>query len=649
MQTSPYGTWASPLSAELIATAGRRIGDIVAEGDTLIWGETRPSEGGRVTLMRRTAGSALGTTAILPAPFSARTRVHEYGGAAFCVDAGTVIFSNMADQRLYRLAADGSAPTPLTAEGQQRYADAVVDRARNRLVCIREDHSANDHEPRNEIVAVDLADGAITVLVTGRDFYASPRLAPTGDRLWWIEWDHPRMPWDGTRLCVADVDAIGAIAIPSVIAGNDTEAVLAPQWSPAGVLHFVSDRTGWWNIYRLDQGKAHALWPQPAEFGAPPWSFGGAPYGFDGEDVISVFGRPGARRLARIPADGSEPRLFELAYAELGSIHVASGSVILNAASPSSQPALIEVSLVTGDANVLYQPGASTLDPSFISAPEAVTFPSTAGEAHAFYYAPRNPGFTAPTSERPPLIVISHGGPTGATGSAYSSGIQFWTTRGFAVLDVNYGGSSGYGRAYRERLNGQWGIVDVDDCIAGARFLVARGDVDGARLLIRGGSAGGYTTLCALTFHDVFRAGASHYGIGDLEALAKDTHKFESRYLDGLVGPYPARKDLYVARSPIHHVDRLSCPMIFFQGLEDKVVPPAQAETMVAALRAKGVPVAYVPFEGEQHGFRKAENIQRALEAELYFYGRVLGFTPDGDLPPVPIDNMPAEQGAQVG
>ncbi len=313
---------------------------------------------------------------------------------------------------------------------------------------------------------------------------------------------------------------------------------------------------------------------------------------------------------------------------------------MLVAASPTEPPALIEISLATGEATVLRQPSELIIAPSLVSLPEAITFPTDGGAAHGFYYAPHNPDFVGPPDERPPLIVMSHGGPTSSASTAFSPHIQFWTSRGFAVLDVNYGGSTGYGRAYRARLNGAWGVRDVEDCVNGARYLVARGDVDAKRLVIRGGSAGGYTTLCALAFHDVFRAGASHYGIGDLEALAKDTHKFEARYLDRLIGPYPERRDLYIARSPIHHVDKLSCPIIFFQGLEDRVVPPAQAEAMVAALRAKGIAVAYVAFEGEQHGFRRAENIQRALEAELYFYGRVLGFTPADDLPPVPIDNL---------
>ena len=642
MKQAPYGTWESPLSAAQVAAAGRRIADVVLDGGEVYWGETRPEEGGRVTIMRRSAKGK--PREILPAPFSARTRVHEYGGGAFTVAGGIVYFSNQADQRLYRLVRNGK-PEPITPAGAWRYADGVVDAARNRIVCVGEDHSGGGHEPVNAIVAVDLGNGAVDVLASGADFYACPRLSPAGDKLCWIEWDHPQMPWDGTRLKVARITRAGRLGRASHVAGGTEEAVCAALWSPAGVLHFVSDRSGWWNLYRRTGGKVRALWPHASEFGLPHWSFGAATFGFDGEDVVCIHGPPGARRLARIATAGGQGRDIDLPWSELGSLRVDGGRAVLVTASPEASPALVEIALATAKSRVVQRPGGGLPDAALVSSPEAIVFPTPRGDVHAFHYLPRNPGFTAPAVERPPLIVISHGGPTGATSTAYSSGIQFWTTRGFAVLDVNYGGSSGYGRAYRKRLDGAWGIVDVEDCIAGARFLVARGDVDGGRLLIRGGSAGGYTTLCALTFHDVFRAGASYYGIGDLEALARDTHKFEARYLDSLVGPYPARRDLYVARSPIHHVDGLACPVIFFQGLEDKVVPPAQAEAMVAALRAKRLAVAYVPFEGEQHGFRKAENVTRALEAELYFYGRVLGFEPDGDIAPVEIANLPTASG----
>ena len=635
--TSPYGTWISPVKAADVASAGRRVADLVVDGDNIYWGETRPDEGGRVTIMRLDRDGAIAE--ILPPPFNARTRVHEYGGGAFAAADGVVFFSNFADQRLYRLTA-GRSPVAVTPDGAWRYANGVIDGARNRMICVREDHTGGGHEPSNEIVAVDLTSGTVTVLVSGADFYAAPRLSAAGDRLCWIEWDHPNMPWDGTVLSVATVAADGSLGDVREIAGGENESIYCPLWSPAGELHFVSDRSGWWNLYRVRNGAQQALWPLAEEFGLPLWNFGTATYGFDGDDVVCVFGAAGARRLARISTAGGPGRVVPLPYAELGSVRVANGKVVLTAAGPAISTELIAVDHVTGVHKVLRQPSAAGLAAEFVSTPEPIEFPTTEGTAFAFYYAPRNPDFAAPAGDKPPLMVICHGGPTSSTSTAYSAGIQYWTTRGFAVLDVNYRGSTGYGRAYRNALRGQWGIVDVADCENGAKFLAERGDVDGNRMVIRGGSAGGYTTLCALTFGNTFRAGASHYGIGDLEALAKDTHKFEAHYTDGLVGPYPAQRDLYLARSPIHHVDQLKSPMILFQGLDDKVVPPQQSETMVAALKAKGVPVAYVPFAGEGHGFRRAENIIRALEAELYFYGRVLGFVPADKIEPVEITNM---------
>lgn len=637
---APYGTWQSPLSARDVAAAGRRITDLVVDGHDLYWGETRPEEGGRVTIMRRRADGT--TAAILPAPFNARTRVHEYGGGAIAAARGIVYFSNFSDQRLYRLSGD-DAPIAVTSPGPQRYADGGIDPVHYRMICVREDHSAGDHAVKNDIVSIDLVTGRVVVLVTGADFYASPRLSADGTKLCWLAWNQPDMPWDATTLNVADIGDDGSLTNARVVAGGEDLSIYGPQWSPAGVLHFVSDRTGWWNLYKIARnGTSQALWECSEDFGLPLWNFGTATYGFHGDDIICQFGSAGARRLARLPASGAPPTILPLPYTELGTMRVASGRAAMTAAGAATPSELIAVDLADGSHRTLHQPGATGLAQPFIATPETITYTFGDGVSHAFYYAPRNPDFTAPADEKPPLIVVSHGGPTGSTSTAYSPAIQYWTSRGFAVLDVNYRGSTGYGRAYRDALRGLWGIADVEDCENGARFLANRGDVDPARMMIRGGSAGGYTTLCALTFGSAFTAGASHYGIGDLEALAKDTHKFEARYLDRLIGPYPERRDIYVARSPIHHADRLRCPMIFFQGLDDKVVPTNQAEAMVAALKSKGIPVAYVPFEGEGHGFRRSENIIRALEAELYFYGRVLGFTPDGKIDPVPMANIDA-------
>ena len=417
---------------------------------------------------------------------------------------------------------------------------------------------------------------------------------------------------------------------------------MQPAWSPDGRLHFVSDRTGWWNLYRLGEAGPVPVCPMSAEFAGPAWSFGGRWYGFlDADTILACFTEAGRWHLARIELASGRLTRLPLPWTELSGLSIAGGQALLRAGAPDRPAAILLLEPASGQTRELRSAGALPVDPAWLARPEATEFPSGPGEsAHALYYPPTSPEFVAAAGERPPLIVKSHGGPTGSTSSELRLATQFWTSRGFAVCDVDYGGSTGYGRAYRSRLDGRWGEVDVADCVNAARALVADGRADARRLAITGGSAGGYTTLCALTFHDVFRAGASHYGISDLEALARDTHKFESRYLDRLVGPWPEAREVYRARSPIHHVDRLSCPIIFFQGLEDAVVPPNQAEMMVEALRHKGLPVAYLAFAGEQHGFRKAETIQRVLLAELTFYGRVFGFVPADALSDLAIENL---------
>jgi dipeptidyl aminopeptidase/acylaminoacyl peptidase len=602
-RVAPYGSWASPLTAGLIAGGSLRLGGPWIDGGTVYWLEGRPKEGGRYVVVRE--GEAL-----TPAPFNVRSRVHEYGGGAYAVADGVVYFVNFADQRIYRHE-PGKAPEALTAEGQLRYADLQVDGARGRIVCVVEDHSGTG-EARNYLGAVSLADGSVTTLAEGHDFYSSPAVGP-GGRLAWLAWNHPNMPWDGTELHVSDAEKI---------AGGPGESIFQPEWSPSGVLHYVSDASGWWNLYR----SGRRLFAIDAELGQPAWSFGEKTYGFDGRGrVIGYYEQNGRAQLFAL--EGDQPRPIETPYAPVGILRVAGDVAVFVGGSPTEPTSIVRLDLASGQSTVLARSSDLRLDPGYVSQPRSIEFPTEGGlTAHGIFYRPANREFEGPADERPPLLVLSHGGPTGATGSTFSPSIQYWTSRGIAVLDVNYGGSTGYGREYRQRLNGQWGIVDVDDCVNGARYLVERGEVDGARLAIRGGSAGGYTTLAALAFRDTFRAGASYYGVSDLGALAEDTHKFESRYLDSLIGPYPARRDLYEARSPIHHVEGLSAPTIFFQGLEDKVVPPDQAERMVEALKKKGVDVEYIPFEGEQHGFRRAENIQRALEAELAFYGRVFGF-----------------------
>jgi dipeptidyl aminopeptidase/acylaminoacyl peptidase len=440
------------------------------------------------------------------------------------------------------------------------------------------------------------------------------------------------MPWQETALWLASVAADGGLGPPRQVAGGAAESILQPEFSPDGVLHFLSDRSGWWNLYRLDHGVAEPLCPLDAELGTALWSFGQSTYAFvDRSTIVCAFQRDGLWHLGVIDTEAGRLAEVPAPLTEVSSVHAQAGRAVFVGASPTEAPAIWELSLASGSVRALHRPNLPVVDPAYLSRPESISFPTAAGAtAHAFHYAPVNPDVTPPAGERPPLIVVSHGGPTAAASSALSLALQFWTSRGFAVLDVNYRGSTGYGRAYRNALDGAWGIADVEDCIAGARHLVERGAADGARLIIRGGSAGGYTTLAALAFTDVFRAGASYYGISDLEGLARDSHKFESRYLDTLVGPYPACGELYRARSPIHHVDRLSCPVIFFQGLEDKVVPPDQAERMVAALAARGLPAPYLAFPGEQHGFRRADTIVRALEAELGFYRHVFGLPESG-------------------
>ena len=639
-QVAPYGSWKSPISADLISTGGRRIIEAVADGEDIYWIEMRPTENGRYVIVRRTPDGQ--TTDVTPTTFSARTRVHEYGGAALVVNDGTVYFSNFADQRLYRQAS-GSEPQPITPDADLRYTDGIVDSKRNRLICVREDHTDAENEAINALVGIGLyGTDSGQVLVSGNDFYSSPRLSPDGTRLAWLTWNHPNMPWDGAELWIGEINTDGSLGHMECVAGDVDESIFQPEWSPDGTLYFVSDRTGWWNLYRYQVGTVEPLYEMEAEFGRPQWIFGMSTYRFvSPNQIICAYTQEGIWHLSTLDTVTRKLDRIEIPYTSISNLQALPGGVLFNASSSTESASIVRLDLATKQVEVVCRSSEINIDAGYFSPPQAIEFPTTNNlTAHAFFYPPQNRDYTAPADELPPLLVISHGGPTSATLTALDLEIQYWTSRGIAVLDVNYGGSSGYGRAYRQRLNGQWGIVDVDDCVNGARYLVEQGYVDMNRLAIRGGSAGGYTTLSALTFRDVFKAGASYYGISDLEAMTTDTHKFESRYLDSLIGPYPEEQDRYRERSPIHFTDRLSCPLILFQGLEDKVVPPNQAEMMVDALRAKGLPVAYVPFEGEQHGFRRSENIQRSLEAELYFYAQVFDFTPADAIEPVMIENL---------
>ena len=639
-QVAPYGAWESPISADLISTEGRRIIEAVADGEDIYWIEMRPTESGRYVIVRRTPDGQ--TTDVTPSPFNARTRVHEYGGAAFVVCDGTIYFSNFADQRLYRQS-PGADPQPITPEAELRYADGVIDNKRKRLICVREDHTDAEREAVNALVGVSLdgSDGG-QVLVSGNDFYSSPRLSPDGTRLAWMTWNHPNMPWDGAELWVGEIGQDGSLGRTECVAGGVDESIFQPEWSPDGTLYFVSDRTDWWNLYRCQAGTVEPLCEMEAEFGRPQWIFGMSTYRFvSPNQMICAYTQDGVWHLASLDTVTRRLDRIETPYTSISNLQAVPGGVLFCASSPTKSTSIVRLNLATEQFEVLCRSSEIEIDAGYFSTPQAIEFPTKDNlSAYAFFYPPQNRDYTAPAHNLLPLLVISHGGPTSATSTALDLEIQYWTSRGIAVLDVNYGGSSGYGRAYRQCLNGKWGVVDVDDCVNGALYLAEHGYVDSNQLAIRGGSAGGYTTLSALTFRDVFKAGASYYGISDLEAMTRDTHKFESRYLDSLIGPYPEGRDLYRARSPIHFADHLSCPLILFQGLEDKVVPPNQAELMVDALRAKGLPVAYVPFEGEQHGFRRSENIRSSLEAELYFYSQVFGFVPADAIEPVTIENL---------
>jgi dipeptidyl aminopeptidase/acylaminoacyl peptidase len=646
-KTARFGAWSSPITADMIVASSIGLGEIQTDGADVYWLESRPQEGGRSVVVRRTADGAVADVTPPPGPsgtaaFNVRTRVHEYGGGAYLVDAGTVYFANDADQRLYRQA-PGAAPVPITPEPPRprglRYADGVVDPRRRRIIAVREDHANAAPEPAAAIVAIAL-DGSAppAVLLAGRDFYAAPRLAPDGSRLAWLEWAHPLMPWIGCELWVGELDADGSIGKKRLVAGGADESVFQPEWSPDGVLYFVSDRVQegregrWWNLYRATAGAVEPIWPLAAEFGRPQWTFRISTYAFDGpQRLFCSFVEDGIHRFGMVDLGSLAATRLELRYQDIAAVRTAAGIVYFRGGAPASPPAIVAFDPGARRTSVLRASTTQEVETyrGVISLPEAVAFDSDAGgQAYGLFYPPKNVDFAPPAGELPPLIVHCHGGPTGAASATLSWSTQYWTSRGFAVLDVNYGGSSGYGREFRMRLQGNWGVVDVAECAAGARFLAGRGSVDPERWAISGGSAGGFTTLAALTFRKEFKVGASYYGISDLEALATDTHKFESRYLDGLVGPYPERRDLYRARSPVHSARLLSVPVAFFQGAEDRVVPPLQAELMVDALRRRGIPCLYLLFDGEQHGFRRADTIKRALDVELAFYALFLSEAP---------------------
>ncbi len=641
-ETASYGAWKSPITSDLIVAGTVGLGEIQLDGNAIYWLELRPSENGRSALVKWTPTG--GIEEMSAAGFNARTLVHEYGGGSYTVYNDTLYFSNFVDQRLYAQYPHAE-PEPLTASESLRFADGSIDPSRGRMVCIREAHLTPGEEAVNSLVSIHLdGNGEIgDTLAAGNDFYAAPSLSPDGKQLAWITWQHPRMPWDGTELWVGELNAAGtAVTKPTLVAGGEGESIFQPQWSPDGLLYFVSDRSNWWNIYRWRNGKVEPVCPLDAEFGKPQWVFRMSTYGFaNARTIIAAYTQNGIWRLARLDVNSGQLTNFDLPFTSIDYVQVGKGFAAFLGGSATRPSAIVRLDLRSDQWQILRQSTQLTVDTAYLSVPQPIEFPTAHGlTAHAIYYPPQNQDFVPPSGEKPPLLVLSHGGPTSATSTTLNLGTQFWTSRGFAVVDVNYGGSTGYGREYRQRLNGQWGIVDVEDCVNAARYLVGQGLADQQRLAIRGGSAGGYTTLCAITFQDIFTAGASHFGISDLEAMTKETHKFESRYLDTLIAPYPDGKEIYIARSPIHFIDQINCALILFQGLEDKVVPPNQAEMMFAAVDAKGLPVAYVPFAEEQHGFRRADNIKRALDGELYFYSKLFGFGLADQVKPIEIKNL---------
>ena len=648
-QVAGFGSWKSPITSDLIVSKTIGIGGVIVNGNNIYWLEKRPQEKGRNLIVGyfsdKSSGINLagGIKDITPPSLSVRSKIHEYGGGAYTVDNNTIYFSNYKDGRIYQQTINRQ-PKPLTNKLYQRYADIVVDHWRDRLICVCEDHETENSEAENSLITVNLATGKIAPLIIGEDFYSSPRLSPDGKQLAWLSWNHPHMPWDSTYLWLADLDESGMVGEPKLIAGGEAESVCEPKWHQDGTLYFSSDRTNWWNLYRTNgDGSVEILHQMAAEFAYPHWVFGLSTYSFISQDLlVCTYSENGSWHLGQIDLRTKQFTEIKTRYTNISDLQATeNGFVVFIGGTPTETTSIVKLDLENRTEEILKRAGDLAIDPDYLSLPEAIAFP-TANDltAHAWYYPPTNKDYTAPGQELPPLIVKSHGGPTAAASVDLNLRIQYWTSRGFGYLDVNYGGSIGYGRQYRQRLDGKWGIVDVEDCINGAKHLVERNLVDGDRLVITGSSAGGYTTLAALTFRDTFKAGASYYGVSDLEILTKDTHKFESRYLDRLIGKYPEEKATYQKRSPIYHIKQLNCPVIFFQGLKDKVVPPNQAEMMFNAIRDKNLPVAYVTFEQEAHGFRISDNIKKALDSEFYFYAQIFGFEPAEAIEPVEIINL---------
>lgn len=626
-KVSPFGSWKSPISA-LMVSRNVELSEVSIDRETIHWIETRPEQKGRRTLVAHRPGKE--NEDVTSIKFDVGTRVYEYGGGGYDTLEGCVFFSNFDDMRIYELKSDSSPKAVTTNTPRYRYADLTVDEGRKGIFCIREDHDPLSSQVVNTLVTIPLetpSEG--TVIASGNDFYLSPKLSPDGSTLAWITWNFPNMPWDGTELWKAKVNSDGALEGKVMIAGGPDESVIQPEWAPDGTLYFISDRTGWWNIYRFRDKRIENMYRMSAEFGEPQWRLGMSMYGLTSGRLVCAYVRDGIYHLGIIDAESKKLKTLDLPFTDLSSVHVSGETAAFIASSPTTPISVVQLELSTGDWKVLRKSSEATINSRNLSVPKHVEFPTARGlTAYAFLYAPCSEAYRGPVGEKPPLLVKVHGGPTGATAASFDLQIQFFTSRGFAVLDVNYGGSSNYGRKYRQRLNGNWGVIDVEDCANGAKFICTSDRADRKRILIRGGSAGGFTTLASLAFRRSYRAGACYYGISDLEAWAKNTHKFESRYLDKMIGKYPAKRQLYSKRSPARFAPNISAPLIIFQGLDDKVVPPSQSELMVNVMRKKKLPVKYETFEGEGHGFHMEEHISRALELELELYLETLKVTP---------------------
>jgi dipeptidyl aminopeptidase/acylaminoacyl peptidase len=630
--------WKSDITTDFILSDSVRLGEVQIDNGNIFFLEGRPSEKGRNAIVKMRDEKS---KCILPVEYNARSKVHEYGGGAYTVSKDRVYFINFSDQRIYLL--EKEKLTPITKEGNFSYSEMVINEKLNKLYCIREDHS--QEEIKNEIVNIDLKTKKISIVATGCDFYSSIAINSDCKKMVFLQWNHPNMPWDGTELVLADIEANGSISNEKSVAGGVDISIFQPRWSANGDLYYISDKTNWWNIYRYRDGKAENITPANAEFGYPQWVFGLSNYDFvekgNKKYIVCTYCQNGKKYLATLDLESLELKNFDMPFNSYNYVQGYKNRAYFIGGSPTLANSLVELDIDSGKYKILKKSKDVSVEIEDISVAEFIEFPTENNKtAYGYFYPPKNKKYKLKKGCLPPLIVKSHGGPTAGARTSLDLETQYWTSRGFAVVDVDYGGSIGYGKEYRKRLEKMWGIVDVDDCVNAAKYLISKNLVDKDKLIIKGGSAGGYTTLCALTYRDVFAAGVSYFGVSDLEPFVEDTHKFESRYLDSLIGEYKTNREVYLTRSPIHYTDKLSCPVLLLQGNEDKIVPPSQSEKMFDALLKKKIPTAYILFENEQHGFRQSQTIKRAIEAEVYFYSKIFGLQMQEKIEPIDIANL---------